>query len=100
MENPLKYFAELKDPRVEETREHLLEEIHLVTIAAILSGANGSNEIENYGNAKRERLSSFLRLPGGIPSHDTFNRVFAALSAEELEKSFAAWVGSIARLTA
>src|SRR5579859_3107840 len=79
MENPLKYFAELKDPRVERTREHLLEEILLIAIAAILSGANGWNEIENYGKAKREWLSSFLRLPGGIASHDTFNRVFAAV---------------------
>ncbi len=99
MENPLKYFAELKDPRVERTREHLLEEILLIASAAILSGANGWNEIENYSKAKREWLSSFLRLPGGIPSHDTFNRVFAALAPEELEKGFAAWVGSIARLT-
>jgi hypothetical protein len=45
-------------------------------------------------------LSSFLRLPGGIPSYDTFSRVFAALASEELEEGFAAWVGSIARLTA
>jgi predicted transposase YbfD/YdcC len=100
MENPLKYFAELKDPRVERTREHLLEEILLIAIAAILSGANGWNEIENYGKAKREWLSGFLRLPGGIPSHDTFNRVFAALAPEQLEQGFAAWVGAIARLTA
>jgi len=100
MENPLKYFAELKDPRVEHTREHLLEEILLIAIAAILSRANGWNEIENYGKAKREWLSGFLRLPGRIPSHDdTFNRVFAALATEELEEGFAAWVGSIARLT-
>ena len=54
MENPLQYFSELKDPRVERTREHLLEEILFVAIAAILSGANGWNEIENYGKAKRE----------------------------------------------
>jgi len=95
MENPLKYFSELKDPRVERTREHLLEEILLIAIAAILSGANGWNEIENYGKAKREWLNSFLRLPGGIPSHDTFNRVFAALATEALEESFAAWVARL-----
>ncbi len=99
MENPLQYFSDLKDPRVERTRDHLLEEILLIAIAAILSGANGWNEIENYGKAKREWLSSFLALPGGIPSHDTFNRVFAALVPEELEKGFVAWVSSIARLT-
>ena len=86
MENPLKYFAELKDLHVERTREHLLQEILLIAIAAIFSGANGWNEIENYGKAKREWLSSFLRLPGGIPSHDAFNRVFATLAPEELER--------------
>jgi hypothetical protein len=100
MENPLHYSSELKNPRVERTREHLLGEILLIAIAAILSGANGWNEIENYGKAKREWLGSFLTLPGGIPSHDTFDRVFAALVAEELEKGFVAWVSSIARLTA
>ena len=100
MQSPLKYFAELKDPRVERTREHLLEEILLIAIAAILSGAGGWNEIENYGKAKIDWLRSFLSLPGGIPSHDTFNRVFAALDPQELEKGFAAWVTSIARLTA
>ena len=100
MDSPLKYFAELKDPRVERTREHVLEEILLIAIAAILSGANGWNEIENYGKAKIEWLRTFLTLPSGIPSHDTFNRVFAALDPQELEKGFVAWVTSIARLTA
>jgi predicted transposase YbfD/YdcC len=100
MENPLKYFAELTDPRVERNREHLLEEILLIAMAAVLSGAESWNDIEDYGRAKRAWLKTFLRLPGGIPSHDTFNRVFAALDPEELERGFVAWVGSIARLTA
>ena len=100
MDSPLKYFATLRDPRVERTREHLLEEILLITIAAILSGANGWNEIEDYAQSKIEWFRSFLRLPGGIPSHDTFNRVFSALDPEELEKGFVAWVSSIAKLTA
>ena len=100
MDNPLKYFSELQDPRVERTREHLLEEILLMTIAAVLSGAGGWNEIEGYGHAKIEWFKSFLSLPGGIPSHDTFNRVFSALDPEQLEKGFVAWVRSIAQLTA
>src|ERR1035438_6898307 len=100
MDSPLKYFADLRDPRVERTREHLLEEILLIAIAAILSGANGWNEIEDYARCKREWLSGFLKLPGGIPSHDTFNRVFSALDPAEMEKGFAAWVSSIAKLTA
>src|SRR5271157_3010200 len=100
MDSPLKYFAELRDPRVERTREHLLEEILLITIAAILSGANGWNEIEDYADSKLEWFQSFLTLPGGIPSHDTFHRVFSALDPEEMERGFAAWVSSIAKLTA
>lgn len=100
MENPLKYFASLKDPRVERTREHLLEEILLMTIAAVLSGAGSWNEIEGYCKAKRLWLKGFLKPPGGVPSHDTFDRVISALDPEQLERSFADWVASIARLTA
>lgn len=100
MENPLKYFAELTDPRVERNREHLLEEILLMAIAAVLSGAESWNDIEEYGQAKMEWRKTFLTLPAGIPSHDTFNRVFAALDPEQMEKGFVAWVGSIAKLTA
>src|SRR5260370_2573146 len=100
MENPLKYFAELRDPRVERNREHLLEEILLIAIAAVLSGAESWNDIADYGEAKLEWLKTFLSLPSGIPSHDTFNRVFAALDPEEMEKGFVTWVSSIARLTA
>ena len=100
MDSPLKHVADLRDPRVERTREHLLEEILLITIAAVLSGANGWNEIEDYAHSKHAWFKSFLTLPSGIPSHDTFNRVFSALDPEELEKGFVAWVSSIAKLTA
>ena len=100
MDTPLKYFAELTDPRVERNREHLLEEILLIAIAAVLSGAESWNDIADYGEDKQEWLKTFLSLPSGIPSHDTFNRVFAALDPAEMEKGFATWVSSIARLTA
>lgn len=100
MNNPLKYFAELHDPRVERTREHLLEEILLMALAAILSGAESWYEIEGYCQAKQEWLQGFLKLPGGIPSHDTFNRVLSGLDPAEMEKGFMAWVSSIAQLTA
>ena len=100
MDNPLKYFAELRDPRVERNRDHLLEEILLIAIAAVLSGAESWNDIADYGKAKQEWLKTFLTLPSGIPSHDTFNRVFAALDPVEMEKGFVAWVSSIAKLTA
>jgi predicted transposase YbfD/YdcC len=100
MNNPLKYFSELRDPRVERNREHLLEEILLIAIAAVLSGAESWNDMADYGKAKQEWLKTFLTLPSGIPSHDTFNRVFSALDPEQMERGFADWVGSIARLTA
>jgi hypothetical protein len=85
---------------VERNREHLLEEILLIAIAAVLSGAESWNDIADYGEDKQEWLKTFLTLPSGIPSHDTFNRVFAALDPEEMEKGFVAWVSSIAKLTA
>ena len=72
-------FSELRDPRVERNREHLLEEILLISIAAVLSGAESWNDIAEYGEDTLERLKTFLTLPSGIPSHDTFNRVVAAL---------------------
>jgi predicted transposase YbfD/YdcC len=100
MDNPLKYFSELRDPRVERNREHLLEEILLIAIAAVLSGAESWNDMSDYGKAKQEWLKTFLTLRSGIPSHDTFNRVFSALDPEEMERGFADWIGSIARLTA
>ena len=67
MNNPLKYFAELRDPRVERTREHLLDEILLMVIAAVLSGASSWNEIEGYGKAKRLWFKGFLKLPAAFP---------------------------------
>lgn len=97
-ESPLKYFAELTDPRVERTKEHLLQEILFITIAAVLCGAETWNDIELFGKTKPPWLATFLRLPGGIPSHDTFNRVFCALDPEELEVCFVAWVRDVARL--
>jgi predicted transposase YbfD/YdcC len=100
MDSPLKYFADLRDPRVERTREHLLEEILLMVLAAVLSGAESWNEMESCGKAKHGWFKGFLTLPGGIPWHDTFNRVISALDPAELENGFVAWVSSIAKLTA
>jgi len=100
MESPLRHFAELIDPRVERTREHLLQEILFITIAAVLCGADSWNDIQSYGQSKRPWLATFLKLPGGIPSHDTFNRVFSAINPEELESCFESWVRAVAKLSA
>lgn len=89
------YFSDMKDPRIDRRKLHLLEDIVFISIASVLSGAETWNEIEMYGKQKREWLSSFLSLPNGIPTHDTFNRFFAALEPEEFEPRFIRWVRSI-----
>ena len=72
-------FKELKDPRVNRTKKHLLLDIIAIAICAVICGAEGWEEIEDFGKARQEWFSSFLELPNGIPSHNTFSRVFGAL---------------------
>jgi hypothetical protein len=91
----LNHFQHLQDPRVERTKNHNLVAIITIAILAILSGADGFVAIETYGKAKQAWLETFLDLPFGIPSHDTFGRVFALLEPQELENSFLSWISSI-----
>lgn len=91
----LDHFAELSDPRVERGREHPLLSIVGVALCAILSGADDWVAVERFGKAKFEWLSGFLDLPNGIPSHDTFGRVFARLDPVEFEACFADWVAAM-----
>jgi predicted transposase YbfD/YdcC len=73
------HFSDLSDPRAQHSIEHLLIDIVLLTICAVICGAESWVEIENYGIAKQEWLENFLELPNGIPSHDTIERLFARL---------------------
>ncbi len=94
-----KHFGKVKDPRVERTRRHKLVDIILIAICGVICGADSWVDIDMFGKAKKEWLKTILELPNGIPSHDTFGRVFAAINPEEFEKSFMEWVQAIHELT-
>lgn len=96
--NLLDFFAELEDPRREKCKKHLLIDIIAISICGVICGADSWNEIEEYGKIKYDWLKTFLELPNGIPSHDTFNRVFSVLNPEKFEKCFSLWVTSISSL--
>ena len=91
----LNHFQTLTDPRIERSKEHLLIDIVAIAILAVISGADGWGAIELYGKAKYEWLKGFLELPNGIPSHDTFSRVFARIEPKQFQECFLSWVNSI-----
>ena len=91
----LNHFENLTDPRIERSKEHLLIDIVAIAILAVISGADGWVSIELYGKAKYEWLKGFLELPNGIPSHDTFSRVFARIEPKQFQECFLSWVNSI-----
>lgn len=92
----LRGFESLKDPRMDRTKDHLLSDIVAITIMAVICGANHWTQIAQFGRAKHKWLKTFLRLPNGIPSHDTFNRVFAMLDPVAFEQCFMKWMAGLA----
>jgi predicted transposase YbfD/YdcC len=90
------YFAEIEDPRIDRTKDHKLLDILVVAICAVICGANDWEAVAEFGRARVEWFSTFLELPNGIPSHDTFWRVFRALDPEQFERSFANWMAAVA----
>jgi len=89
------YFADLPDPRVERTRHHALVDILTIALGAVICGADSFVEIEEWGRAREPWLKERLELSGGIPSHDTFNRVFARLDPEAFSRCFIAWATAL-----
>jgi predicted transposase YbfD/YdcC len=89
------HFKDLEDPRIERTKKHLLLDIIALAICAVISGADGWEDIEAYGKDKYEWLRGFLRLPNGIPSHDTISRVFRRLNPRGFQDCFLLWIESL-----
>jgi predicted transposase YbfD/YdcC len=90
-----RHFAALTDPRADRGQEHRLVDIVTIALCAVLCGADDWVAVETFGRAKEAWLRTFLALPGGIPSHDTFGRVFARLDPDEFRACFLAWVGAV-----
>ena len=97
--NPLQQFAThfetLTDPRVARTRRHVLQDILVIALCAMIANANTWVDIERYGKTKLDFLRRFLELPNGIPSHDTFRRVFAKLEPAALLVCLQAWLNQL-----
>jgi predicted transposase YbfD/YdcC len=93
------YFGGLQDPRIERSRRHQLLDIMVIAICAVIAGADGWTDVEAFGKAKIKWFRTFLALPHGIPSHDTFGRVFARLDPTEFQNAFLQWVQAINELT-
>jgi len=96
----LENFRELADPRIDRNKEHKLIDVLVIAICAILCGANDWVAVETFGRAKREWFARFLELAHGIPSHDTFGRVFAVLSPQAFQACFLRWIQAVAQVTA
>jgi hypothetical protein len=73
------YFDDVPDPRVNRTKRHLIKDIIVIALLSTIAGGDGWEDMENYGLSKQEWLKKFLELPNGIPSDDTFRRVFEQL---------------------
>ena len=91
----VRFFKTMPDPRAGNAL-HSLTDIFVLAICAVICGCDGWVQVAQYANTKRAFFTSFLELANGIPSHDTFGRVFAQLNPVEFEKCFCAWVGSLA----
>src|SRR4051812_5464537 len=91
----LAHFSGLSDPRVGRGQEHPLLSIVGIALCAILGGADDWVAVERFGNAKLDWFRRFLDLPDGIPSHDTFGRVFARLDPDQFEACFRDWVAAL-----
>ena len=94
-----KHFKSLPDPRTGNATQHLFLDILVITLCAVICGADGWTEVQRWGEANEAWLRTFLSLPSGVPSHDTFGRVFARLDPQRFRQCFLSWIRAISKLT-
>lgn len=92
------HFSKVTDPRKDRTKDHKLIDIIAIAICGVICGAEGWVDIENFGKSKKLWLRTFLELPNGIPSHDTFGRVFSMIDAQQFQLAFWEWVCAVNEL--
>ena len=95
----VEHFRTLEDPRIERTKKHLLLDILVIALCTLLTGGEGFQDMALFGKSKQAWLQTFLALPHGIPSHDTFGRVFARLNPQRFQQCFLSWTQAVAQLT-
>lgn len=92
------HFGGLTDPRIDRTKLHELMNILVIAICAAIAGADNWEDVEEFGKARLEWFQTFLEIPNGIPSHDTFTRVFARLDPEQFQTCFMRWMTAVAQV--
>ena len=95
----LDHFSSIEAPHVNRQKKHQLQDIFLITLCAVISGADNWVMIEQFGKVKEAWFTDLLGLQHGIPSHDTFGDVFAAIDSEAFSQCFSRWVADLAQLT-
>jgi len=91
----IEHFSQIPDPRLDRQKRHLLLDILIIAICASICGADNWVAVQAFGCAKYDWLKTFLSLPNGIPSHDTFGRVFALLSPRYFQEGFSQWIQAV-----
>lgn len=90
------FFSDIPDARSEHGKRHLLSDLVAIAVCAVVCGAESWVDVAIFGRAKEQWLGTFLRLPHGIPSHDTFGRVFSLIDPDHFERCFQAWTSALA----